>query len=58
MDLANTGLGVPNMPAATVACDDCGYLMPTPTVRNAFGEIPGRYVCSQCVEDYLEASRD
>lgn len=56
MNLRDAGQGIPNIAAATVPCDLCGWPMAIPEVRNGYGEIPGLLTCSQCVEDEL-ASR-
>lgn len=39
----------------SVPCDLCGYGMPTPTVRNPDGSIPGLFVCSACAEDEAQS---
>jgi hypothetical protein len=41
--------------APEVVCDYCEAPMATPRFRNPWGEIPGTFKCSLCIEDELQA---
>ena len=44
--------------APAVCCDLCAWPMSLPEICVEQGEILGLLVCSQCIEDHLDATTD